>query len=278
MELRIAYKHCQLSLVRVERGRLAPLYLVTFFVDATGSMSNYERVIRNLLTELPQRIKEEMILQGLEIDCQARIMIGVFAFSNQLLPTDPDMQNAKQILPYTLLSDITDSDWAKMYQTGGGTPLADAFFLAGNVPADMAFKLSEQGVQTHAISIILTDGQDSDYNYSDTATRSVNYYATPALANTALTEAQLNFKAFRTIVIGVGSSSEKKGISRFNKWIGITKDDFLDAGELSDQQVKNIFTYLVKMFVFQLQQILLGNLTQLALPSGEHLGVVRYAE
>ena len=284
-ELMVTYKHSFNKVQQQQTGRLARLFFIDFRVDASTSVSLYQKTIADLTNQLPELIREEMKAQGLDEILQSRILLGISSFADPTLFDRnllDDMQNVEQLLPYTLLSEIKSSSRTGTYKPYGTTPLADTMFLAGKIASDAGYQLSLTGAQTFGLTVILTDGQDSDFASTelDGGSRVTNYYATPELAKQALEDASEDLMGHRTLLFGIGSSqSDKREIALLAERVGIARENYYDAGRLSEVQIKNFVTFLVKFLVFQADQLLLQGATMLALPpasTGQQYGIVPF--
>jgi hypothetical protein len=275
-EINVTYSHYDLNLIPAVIGAPQPIYLVTVYVDGSGSLEWVQQAIAKFLEQLPAKIRAKMKGEkGISESLQGRVLVGFFSFSTA--HSGEEMTNVRQLTPYMPLDQLTSVDWAQAYKADGGTPLVDAFFLSSRIAMHLAKQLAKRRIQTFAINVLLTDGGDSDYSedaITDERYRA-NYYANPEFAKEALDAIKAEGKAFKSglvVVIGVGEWSAKTAINYINQQVGI--NEWLDAGNLSEEKVEEISNYLVDYLVFNASIAFLPGAARLALPAAK--GDIKY--
>jgi hypothetical protein len=121
--------------------------LVTLCLDDSGSMSGYETA---LLKAANSSILEDLRLA----DPRNDVLIGIMGL------------NRGAILPYTRLQDVPEITSAHYY-VAGGTPLFKTSYDMLSYVVLKQAELSQAGIPTRTMSLILTDGGDTDGGVSE---------------------------------------------------------------------------------------------------------------
>ncbi len=187
--------------------------LVNIAVDTTGSVHLFLAEIQDCVESIITNVKKHNRSENL--------LVRVSTFDEKY------NDNVREYHGYKLPSTISQT---YVFQTGGMTPLKDAYADSLVSIKSMAKKLYEDDHMCNAVSYIITDGADNSRNQSYSIQKLKD-----AVDELKSTEELLTFQSF---LIGINDSQYKGELEQFQKDVSI--DQYKSAGEVNSNGLGNI--------------------------------------
>ncbi len=221
--------------VRVERLGASEYTLVTIAVDVTGSVRGYEQDLKNCLITAIESCKKSPRSDNL--------LVRIITFSTSL------SGGIEEIHGFKPLADINTADYSD-FQPGGGTPLFDASYSAVGATNSYAETLYNDDFLVNAITIIITDGDDT----SSVMTASKVREEIERGLKGEFIESNL------VILVGINVGSCKGFLDNFQKDAKI--DKFIDAGSVSAGKLAKLAEFVSRSVSSQSQSLGTGGPSQ----------------
>lgn len=202
--------------------------LVTIAIDESGSVSGFDKELRDMLVVAVESCKKSPRSDNL--------LVRVITFGSQY------PQGVNEIHGFKPLSDI-DANAYPAICPGGATPLNDAVFSSLGATNTYAKDLADNDFGANAIVFVVTDGAE---NASTASMRMVKDEAAQAVRSESL-------ESLVSILIGINAGSCSASLSRFQQEAGMTS--YIDAGDVTKGKLAKLAKFVSQSVSSQSQAL-----------------------
>lgn len=220
---------------RIENLGATEYTLVTIAVDETGTVSGFEKELRECLVAAVESCKRSPRSDNL--------LLRVITFSTRY------PMGVNEIHGFKPLADIDTSLYPNL-NPGGGTPLCDACYSSVGAMNAYGKQLSDDDFGVNAIAFIITDG---DENSSVATVKMVQDELKVAVSGEKV-------ESMVSVLIGVNAQYYKAKLDTFKSDAGITQ--YIDAGDATKARLAKLAQFVSQSVSSQSQALGTGGPSQ----------------
>ena len=202
--------------------------LVTIAVDVSGSVSSWEKELRDALIAAVESCKKSPRSDNL--------LLRVITFSDQY------DKGINEIHGFKPLNEIDPAGYPNL-QPRGGTPLCDACFSAIGAMNTYGKQLADSDFGVNGIVFIITDGEE---NTSVATMKMVKDEAQKSISGEIL-------ESTVSILVGINAGSCASALQNFKDEAGITQ--FIDAGDATKSKLAKLASFVSQSISSQSQAL-----------------------
>ncbi len=221
--------------IRTEHLGASEYTLATMAVDITGSVSGFEKELRQSLITMVKACKKSPRADNL--------LVRVILFSDSIA------NGVQEVHGFKPLGEINPDDYEEL-DPNGGTPLFDAVYSAVGATNAYAKKLYDDDFLVNAIITIITDGAD---NASTTTPQMIKKEIEKGVKGEFL-------ESIITILVAINAAQYIAQLDRFKKESNL--DHFIDAGDVTERSLAKLADFVSQSISSQSQSLGTGGPSQ----------------